>query len=411
MHRVLAPAHPRRLTAGARRGSQVIGVAMATILVTAAGCSPSTPRAGRTNVDSSTVTRPTSPVPVPLPPVKEFLLQSVSFISPTTGWVFGESPCSLGRCFALFDTSDGGTSWNAATSPPFSVSPSSPSFDSATIAFADARDGWSFDTSETQVGGGTGDQLFSTHDGGTSWAPVTLGNGDQSRVSAMGDGNAHVWVITFDTVGDDFAIYGSPAPDDDFTRSTFSFPLSAGPATDFSLALQGEHGWVVENDRGVITGASLDHDAWTAWTPPCTRASGSYDDESLAGVSPTYVVALCPPNIVASMPPPTALFASMDAGRTFQMVSTDVPSATAGLAASPSGTLFSFDGQGIVASFDGGSTWQTVLGFGLSTFPYPPHAGVTFVTSAVGYATTPTGALFKTVDGGHGWRAVGLPST
>ena len=242
---------------------------------------------------------------------------------------------------------------------------------------------------------------------------MSLANGDQSRIQAMADGNGQIWLITFDAVGDDFAIYGSPVGKDAWTRSLLSLPLSAGPATNFSIALQGEHGWIVENDRGVVTGASLDHDAWTGSTPPCNGAVGAYDFASLAAVSPTSVVALCPPNVLAPKPSPVALFASTDAGVSFQMVTTDIPSAAVGLAASPSGALFSANGQGIVASFDGGTTWQTVLGFGNSTFGYSALLSrlVAFVTSSVGYATTPSGELFKTIDGGHSWQSVSLPST
>ena len=391
----------------------ILAFVLTSTLILVAGCSPSTSRASRRTVVPSTITRPTEPALLTRPPITGFLLLSVSVISPTTGWVLGEAPCSVGRCFSMFDTSDGGITWNVVTPPPFSASPSSYSFDSATITFGNAEDGWAYDTSETQVGGGTGDQLFSTHDGGRSWESVSLANGDQSRIQAMADGNGQIWLITFDAVGDDFAIYGSPVGKDAWTRSLLSLPLSAGPATNFSIALQGEHGWIVENDRGVVTGASLASDAWTGWTPPCNGAVGAYDFASLAAVSPTSVVALCPPNVLAPKPSPVALFASTDAGVSFQMVTTDIPSAAVGLAASPSGALFSANGQGIVASFDGGTTWQTVLGFGNSTFGYSALLSrlVAFVTSSVGYATTPSGELFKTIDGGHSWQSVSLPST
>ncbi len=244
-----------------------------------------------------------------------------------------------------------------------------------------------------------------------SWTPVTLEDGDQSSVADIADDNEHIWVITFDGVGDDFLIYGSPVDRDDWTRAPLSFALNAGPVTSFSIALHGGHGWIAENDRGVVTGASLDDNIWTAWTPPCNGATGFYDDESLAAISLEYVVALCPPDLAANALPPTAVYASTDAGTRFQKVTTSVPSRTTGLAASPSGALFANDGQGMLASFNAGATWQTVIDSASSTFPYPPGTGITFVTSAVGYATMPSGELFKTVDGGHSWQSAGLPST
>ncbi len=325
--------------------------------------------------------------------------------------MLGEAPCPVGRCIALFDTSDGGVSWAAATAPPFSVSPSSPSFDAAAISFVNTDDGWAYDTSETQVGGGTGDQLFSTHDGGRDWAPVTLDDGDASRVDSLADGDGHVWVIAFDESADEFAIYGSPVGEDVWSRSALSLPLGAAPDSTFSTALEGARGWIVESDRGIVAGAELRNDGWSTWTPPCDRATGLYDDEALAGIGPSLVVALCPPNPYADAPPPTALFASRDGGASFHLMTSGVPSAAVGLAASPDGALFTVDGQGLAASFDGGATWQTVLGFGGSTFPYPRNAPITFVTSEVGYAVVPSGELSKTVDGGHRWQSVRLPST
>jgi len=395
-----------------RRVRSAAVATLLTLAALAAGCSPTTPP----TVQSTSTTPPrTQPRLLTQPPLTSFLLLSSSFISSTTGWVFGESPCSAGRCFAMFATDDGATTWSTVPPPPFAVSPTSYSFDSATIAFANAEDGWAYDTSEQQVDGQTGDQLFSTHDGGSSWTAVSFPNDDQSRIQTMAVGNGQVWMITFDTPPGSFPIYGSPVEYDDWTRSAFSFPLSAGPVTNFSITLQGDHGWIVENDRGVITGASLEGTVWSAWTPPCSQP-GSYDGESVAAVSATYVVALCPPNLIVSKPPPTALYASQNAGESFLLVATgNLLSAAANVAASPGGALFAFDGPGIIASFDGGANWQTVVGFGSATFPYAdtfaPYSWITFVTSSIGFSMTPTGHLIMTSNGGQTWQSVGLPST
>ncbi len=122
-----------------------------------------------------TTTRLTEPAPVPptepalvtLPAITASLLLSASFISTTTGWALGESPCSHRRCFSLLKTVDGGVSWSQVTAPPFSASPAYAEFEFARIAFADANDGWAYDDNEEV--GATGYQLFATHDGGSTW--------------------------------------------------------------------------------------------------------------------------------------------------------------------------------------------------------------------------------------------------
>jgi len=341
-----------------------------------------------------------------LPPITGFVLQSLSFISPTTGWVLGESPCSARRCFALFTTVNGGVSWNAVTPPPFSASPAFAELNFAIIRFADVDDGWAWDYNEEV--GGTGYQLFATHDGGNTWTPILLGQPNKWGIAALGAGGGHVWAVTFaTTASDNYSIFGSPVDEDTWSVSSLTLPLGAGGASGFQMVLESDLGWIVDTDRGTLAGASLTNGAWATWTPPCSNRS--YGDAEVAGISTAGLVAFCPPNLVLSNPPPAALYASNNAGESFEQEAATLPSSMTGLAASPSGALFCYDPQGIAASFDGGTTWQTVLGLaGYETTP-PPSLGVAFVTPAVGFATTPSGQLFKTVDGGHHWQSVSLP--
>ena len=183
--------------------------------------------------------------------------------------------------------------------------------------------------------------------------------------------------------------------------------LGAGGAPGFQIVLESDLGWIVDTDRGTLAGASLTNGAWATWTPPCSNRS--YGDAEMAGISTADLVAFCPPNLVLNNPPPATLYASKTGARASSRWRPRFPSSMTGLAASPSGALFCYDSHGVAASFDGGTTWQTVLGLaGYETTP-PPSLGIAFVTPAVGFATTPSGQLFKTVDGGHHWRSVSLP--
>jgi photosystem II stability/assembly factor-like uncharacterized protein len=307
-------------------------------------------------------------------------------------------------------TSDGGSDWTDVTAPPFTVSPASGSFISASIDFATPDDGWAYDSNESQVGGETGDQLFATHNGGSSWVPITLGNLDQfgMEVEALAADQGHVWAILFSTANDDFGIVGSPVNEDDWTTAPLTLPLSAGPVSAFQIVLQDDSGWIVDNDRGTVAGASLQNGEWTIWTPPCQDRA--YGDAELAGISTYDLVAFCPPNLVVSTPPPAALFTSTNGGESFQEVEATLPSSVSGLAASPSGALFCYDEQGIAGSFNDGRAWQTVLGLGTTSSPMP-NTGLAFVTSGVGFAMTPGGQLAKTIDGGHSWESVAFSSS
>jgi hypothetical protein len=341
--------------------------------------------------------------------VSTFTLESDSFISSEIGWALGEKPCSTGRCFGLLKTSDGGLDWSGVTAPPFSMSPASLSFNSATIDFATPEDGWAYDNDDGQAGGDTGDQLFATHNGGSSWVPIMLGNLDEfgMEVEALAADQGHVWAVLFSSANDNFAIVGSPVNEDDWTTVPLTLPLSAGPVSAFQIVLEGDSGWIVNNDRGPVVGAWLQNGEWTTWKSPCQDRP--YGDAELAGISMYDLVAFCPPNLVVSTPPPAALFTSTNEGESFQEVAATLPSSVSGLAAASSGTLFCYDEQGIAGSFNDGRTWQTVLGLGTTQTPVP-NTGIAFVTSAVGFAVTPRGQLAKTIDGGHSWELVALSS-
>jgi len=383
-------------------------------LLLLAACGGGAAKIASSSIPRTTSSAPTSesgPTSTSIPPsISMFTLQSASFISSQIGWALGEEPCSTGRCFGLLKTSVGGSSWSAATAPPFTMSPASLSFISATIDFATPEDGWAYDSNESQVGGDTGDQLFATHNGGSSWVPITLGNLDKfgMEIQALEAGQSHVWAALFSSANDDFAIVGSPVNEDDWTTAPLTLPLGAGPVAAFQIVLEGDSGWIVDSDRGTMAGASLKNGAWTTWTPPCQDRS--YGDAELAGISKYDLVAFCPPNLVVSTPLPAALFTSTNGGESFQDVAATLPSSVSGLVASPSGALFCYDEQGIAGSFNDGRTWQTVLNLGSTSSPVP-NTGFDLVTSGVGYALTSAGELMKTVDGGHSWESVAFSSS
>jgi hypothetical protein len=164
------------------------------LLVLVAACSHGTNKAGPTptptpSATASVTAAPTaSPTPTvtrtPTPLVgpvgtkvpRGFVPQSATFISDTTGWVLGSSPCpaSKGSCDVIARTRDGGATWKAIPSP--KTSPDH----LAQIRFADPANGFV-----------TGDQLWATHDGGATWRALTA-----STTSTLQAAAGRAWITT-----------------------------------------------------------------------------------------------------------------------------------------------------------------------------------------------------------------------
>jgi hypothetical protein len=218
---------------------------------------------------------------------------------------------------------------------------------------------------------------------------------------------SHVWAVLFSTETGDFAIAGSPIGKDDWTTDPLTLPLGAGPVSAFQVVLKGASGWIVDNDRGVVAGATLSNGSWAAWTPPCSAGSG-YGDAELAAVNESDLTAFCPPSPIFGTPPPPALFTSTNGGQTFQKMAATPPLSAAGLAATSSGTLLCYDERGIAGSFNTGQTWVTALKLKRTLSPVP-NAGFDLISSLVGFALTPAGDLAKTMNGGHVWSRLAFP--
>ena len=144
---------------------------MLCLALAVAACAPSkkpTPSTTTSLPPTTTTTRPSVPAGTTVP--TGFEPGSVTFVSSTTGFVIGvDSSCPAGSCVAVARTTDGGSSWVALPTPQAgyvnrygSTSGSTPAVNE--VRFADELDGWIY-----------GPTLFATHDGGSTWQPVSLG--------------------------------------------------------------------------------------------------------------------------------------------------------------------------------------------------------------------------------------------
>ena len=365
-----------------------------------------------TSPTSTPATVTTAPPVVPVP--AGFEPFSVTFVSADDGWVLGRS----GSQAVLAATTDGGATWSEVNAPAL---PNLNNFPPYNVRFADRNDGWIYTSGPSNQA----TELWSTHDGGHTWRPVpvpltggTIGDleaaGGQANMVVYGScpatqagcqGQFEVEVLT------------SPAKLDDWVPSPVQPSVGAGPVFSAAITTWGKSGWLVDNNRTVVSGARLSPTTgWTAWTPACAKADGA---GLLAASSATELTAVCAEGIWGTPDPGTTanhnwLFRSTDGGTSFTSVG-EVPGnnpQSVTVAPANGQTIVVADSQlGLQASFDGGHTWQTVepgLTNGTSANPGGWYGFVGFTTAtqgvAIRYKSVPT--LFMTRDGGHTWSPV-----
>ena len=360
---------------------------------------------------NTTTTAPPATLPIAAVPAS-FQPGSVTFVSSDVGWALGSVPCGLGSCLSMASTRDGGHTWVSTRAPSASLSSGA----TLSVRFADGVDGWVY-LNDPSAGFA---QLWSTHDAGDSWRPQKLAalSGGQIEAFEVSRGTARLVILGGDVYID---LYSSPVGTDDWTRATVQVPLGAGPVPSSQLVLQRDSGWVLENDRTVVGGAELDSSGqWQSWTPPCSKANG---DATLAASDPTNLAAICDEGFYGTPDQPGAvagsqwLFLSSDGGASFRAagalpktyqvedsITTSGPS-TVVAGAGPAPSAGGAGQAALVATFDGGRSWQAVYSSGaISSWV---DVGFTNVQQGVAVGVGQSGTtLLMTRDGGHTWAPV-----
>ncbi len=338
-----------------------------------------------------------TPGPTGLPVAAGFEPASVTFVSADLGWVLGGAPCTGGTCAAIARTGDGGRTWTGAGAPPTTIGVNEFSGSGvAGLRFASPEDGWAF-----------GPELWSTHDGGTSWRRIAIpGLPAGFQVMALEAAGGLVHAAIFDGDGAVVRIASSPVGEDAWTVSSTTVDVGGGPVPAAQIVLHGTSGWLVEVNRAVVGGARLVDGTWQPWRPPCLDANGP---ATLAAATDVDLAAICDVGLW-STPTGIRLFTSADGGASFAEAAARVPvSIMAGIATPTAGTVvvgggIPSGGSELVASFDGGATWSVVL-------PLPGAGSL----SEIGFTTADQGVviassegssqLFMTRDGGRTWAA------
>jgi photosystem II stability/assembly factor-like uncharacterized protein len=259
-------------------------------------------------------------------------------------------------------------------------------------------DGWVF-----------GAQLWATHDGGETWTQLKLPGWPSAEFEDLETAAGTVDAVFFDysKSGADERIATSPVASNSWQVSPTSITIGAGPVPEAQLVLQGGTGWILENDRTVVSGARLVSGQWDDWQPPCTQVNGP---ASLAASSAENLIAVCDQGVWGPATPSGGrVWTSDNGGASFSLLGAPLPSAdggpNAGPVASPSSTVAAVgDALNILATFNGGSSWSIVYTSNSGQIEYlgftTPSQGVAIVASSTGSA----GTLLMTYDGGHAWK-------
>jgi len=371
---------------------------------------------------------------------------SASFLASGEGWILSGYHCSSGVCLAVKRTMNDGRTWTSLPLPSNLRKVANPTSASyfplvqQSIYFANAMDGWIYGSAP--LGGSGGDlnlsynaQIWSTHDGGTTWSALdTKSLGMSFDVLTVAASRGWVYAISW-LKNQTFGLWRSSVATDLWQRLSTPTLYSAAGGTNMEGALifKGSGGWLMlGNDRGTTAGARLSGSGrWVKWSAPCDNVGGSFS--APVAYSATTLVGVCTiGGFGGDVAPGTPhylklqsnwVYVSHDAGLTFiptfHMVvggSSEYLDQLPSLPASPS------TGKIVVAKSvphgvkvsdhlfltqNGGKTWSSVYATPLSSF-FPLIQFVSFASTSLGYAivqkSPTTSDLIVSTNGGQTWH-------
>jgi hypothetical protein len=231
----------------------------------------------------------------PLPP--SFQPASVTFVSSTVGWVLGHSTsggstCGSGTCVSVVGSRDGGHTWAKSDAPAVNFYGTGTSTGGVSnLRYLDGTNGWAF-----------GPDLWSTHNGGQSWAQVNT--------------SGQVVVDVEASHGEVFAVFATchapaaaPAAITEYGQACTSFTLESTSAKTDNWAPVGTATSSLSHAGATpaqLTSPSIILGGYTGWLlgPDGQVYSGSQTGGAWSQVSATP----CPPPVTSSPMTPSQLY-------------------------------------------------------------------------------------------------------
>ncbi|HEY4022240.1 MAG TPA: hypothetical protein VGM75_26365 [Pseudonocardiaceae bacterium] len=343
-----------------------------------------------------------SPVPTGFQPA------STSWLTAQRGYVFGYAACSWSdSCEFLFDTNNGGTTWQQLTAPPIGLPANS---NHVALTFASAKVGFATD----------GEYLYATRDGAQHWSTVSLAGLNPTRqidISSVTVFNGKVFAVGTDNGdADPVKIYSAALTADTLQPvarlALTGLPYDYAQITSVGGVLQVAAGAIYHTERYWIS-----HDGTTfAGAPvPCPPNTST---PSLSGVRAGHVLVICAADPADPQPgeQEKQLFVAPALGKPFAaasplpVVGYQQDFATASAQNASAATQAGGVNQ-IYATFDAGKTWRTTLTVddlpGLWDLAFP---GADTGYLVAGLPQSPVGAsqLYRSTDAGHTWSVLAI---
>lgn len=345
-----------------------------------------------------------------------FVPESVSFVSPSTGFALGVEPCRKGTCTTVVRTLDGGSSWVSLPVTPGTyvvpgglTVPADGSAEISEVRFADAADGWLF-----------GPALFATHDGGRTWRRLEPGGAVVALETSGGYVDAVVSPCSIGSVCDGRLRLEQAGVRGGAFTTVVSGPLGRTNAAFAAISLHAPVGFVALGSalgsgttRLYRTGNLGNPRSWTSFADPCPSSRG-LSLTSLVAPDATTLYSLCTGKTAAGSS--AKLVVVIRNGVSAAPGSAPLGGSGGALGATSSGTLVVASASGasfLYRSTDGGRSWNTAMAFSDGGEGFDDLA---FVNVKVGVVIhfvrrTPTsqaGQLLMTRDAGANWESVAI---
>jgi photosystem II stability/assembly factor-like uncharacterized protein len=356
---------------------------------------------------------PAGPAPVP----GNFRPTSVTFVGPRTGWVIGQAltpgHCATQFCTSVARTDDAGRTWAGRPAPMAGAA------DGATglsqIRFLNLEDGWAY-----------GPQLYATHDGSKTWAPVDTGGLRVTALETVGDrvfalwasctGNGPAYAVNCTR----FTLYSAPAGGGAWAPvGSSTTGLTDGAASEAAeLVLTGTRGYLLAPGGALYAGPVDGGGPWkqvSTLVSSCpvgqARADGQPTGALLGAVNSRDLLLACASASSGANPSVSTqqkfIYSSPDGGVSWRQLSTAPSAGVAfGLAASPRESVVIATDQGIDLLPSGETSWQTATLRGGGPAGGFGYIGMTTDEQGIALPADPSaGTVWFTFDGGQTWTA------
>jgi hypothetical protein len=338
-------------------------------------------------------TTTSNPAPAPPAPLSGYFPESLSFVSGTTGFLWGSSGTS--RTGVVARTDDAGAHWTELTAPPVND------------GFLDAHGAAQIRFVNGDVGFLYGQKDLITTDAGASWRQFAA-PGYIADLEAM---NQKIWALVRPTAtSHDVRLYSATAIDPQLKlvkavpvmRSMPGAPEVAGGA---SIAVSGDRVDVIAGSSSFYS--SSNGKRWVSRRNPCqAQVNGAPVHTALVTSTDTLGVAVACGYDVQAKSETKQLYISPDSGGRWQALPTQPTSF--GLlqtfsAGSVSDLVIGTTWGGAAITHDGGRSWAATTAPGGALLSFVGFIDVSHIVGVADRASSGAGAFANSTDAGHNW--------